>query len=99
MQAHLRAQGVPMKQFLKVRLDEAKVYDWALHNKIDPDSLISEQVRFSSSKELEQQARDTVREVFGAPEQSPGSIEGSGELNDREGQESVGRNSPRSVMT
>lgn len=99
MQAHLRAQGVPMKQFLKVRLDEAKVYDWALHSKIDPDSLISEQVRFSSSKELEQQARDTVREVFGASEQSRVSIEGSGELNDREGQESVGRSSPRSVMT
>lgn len=94
MEAYLRSLGVSMKQFAKVKLDEAKVFEWAVANKLDPHALIKEQVRLTANKDLELRARDTVRAVFGMPEIS----NDEESQNDREGPETTGRSAPRSVL-
>ena len=94
MEAYLRDLGVSMKQFAKVKLDEARVFEWAVANKLDPHALIKEQVRLTASKDLELRARDTVRAVFGMPEKS----NDEESQNDREGPETTGRSAPRSVL-
>jgi len=98
MAKHLRALGVSMKQFVKVSLDEAKVYDWAVANKLDPESFIKEEVRFSASEDLKQRALDSVRQVFVLPSADvAGAAESGDAQDDREGQEGTGRSAPRSV--
>jgi hypothetical protein len=100
MEAHLRSMGVPMKQFAKARLDEAKVYEWAVSAKLDPEAFITESVRFSPSEDLKQRARDSVRQAFGQPVGvAAGPSANDGEpMDDREGPDTTGRSAPRSVL-
>jgi hypothetical protein len=98
MARHLRSLGVSMKQFARVSLEEAKVYDWAVTNKLDPEAFIREDVRLSASDDLKSRARDSIREVFVlSAAVEPEDRNPTGGQGGREGQESTGRSAPRSV--
>jgi hypothetical protein len=97
MESALRQRGVPMKQFARASLDEAKVYEWAVSNKLDPETFIKETIRFSPNEDLKQRARDSVRQAFGPVEAERSANDEQGPQDDREGPETTGRSAPRSV--
>jgi hypothetical protein len=97
MESALRQRGVAMKQFARVSLDEAKVYEWAVSNKLDPETFIKETIRFSPNEDLKQRARDSVRQAFGPVEVERSANDEQGPQDDREGPETTGRSAPRSV--
>lgn len=97
MEAALRSLKVPMKQFARVALDEAKVYEWAVESKLDPEAFIKETIRFSANESLKQTARDTVRQAFGPSVAEPSANDEEGPQDDRVGPDTTGRSAPRSV--
>lgn len=96
MAAHLRTLGVPLKQFSTTKFDDKKVWDWMLANDQDPEALITEQLRISPSKALQEQARETVAMTYGEPAVGEAAND-EGAQDDREGQITE-RSAPRSAM-
>lgn len=97
MARHLRGMGVNLKQFAKSRYDDAKVYDYALETGLDADAFIKEEIRLAPSAGLIEQARETVRAMFGAsPKPSLAQLSSEGQQDDRAGRNTE-RSAPRSV--